>query len=178
MRQAMVANVLVALALPLLVCGPASGLVGADIADRTVQRYTVVVASTKGRCSGVVLSQNVVLTAAHCIQTASKLQVGGNTGGGYQTLPPAALSPVIETVQHRRGCFGRRPWRLRRTGLCLSRNAQPRRIDRRQLAKHTRAVALAPHYGWIKQTVEKLECVLGSRLLLHAGFLRRELIDR
>jgi hypothetical protein len=100
MRQAILANVLVALALPLLVCGPASALVGADIADRTVQRYTVLVASAKGRCSGVVLAQNVVLTAAHCVQGTSNLQVGGNLGGGYQTLRPSALSPVIETVQH------------------------------------------------------------------------------
>jgi len=84
------------LMLPFLLCG----LVGADLADRTVQRYTVVVASAKGRCSGVVLAQDIVLTAAHCVEAASKLQVGGNIGGGYQALSPLALSPVIETVRH------------------------------------------------------------------------------
>jgi coenzyme F420-reducing hydrogenase delta subunit len=35
-------------------CGPAAALVGADVADRTVQRYTVLVTSAKARCSGVV----------------------------------------------------------------------------------------------------------------------------
>lgn len=40
----------------LLTGGPASALVGADVADRTVQRFTVVVAGAKGRCSGVALA--------------------------------------------------------------------------------------------------------------------------
>ena len=45
----------------------ARALVGADVADRTIARYTVLVAGKKGRCSGVVLAPNIVLTAAHCI---------------------------------------------------------------------------------------------------------------
>nr|WP_249134828.1 S1 family peptidase [Bradyrhizobium sp. AUGA SZCCT0222] len=81
-------------------CGEANALVGADLADRTVQRYTVVVASAKGRCSGVVLAQDIVLTAAHCVEGKSNLHIRGNTGGGYQTLAPSALSAVIETIQH------------------------------------------------------------------------------
>ena len=88
------------LVLPLLCGGPASALVGADVADRTVQRYTVVVASAKGRCSGVVLAQDIVLTAAHCVQGALNLQVGNRAGIGRQPLPPAALTPVTEAVQH------------------------------------------------------------------------------
>jgi secreted trypsin-like serine protease len=91
---------LIVSALPFLLGGPASALVGADVADRTVQRYTVVVASTKGRCSGVVLAQNIVLTAAHCVQGASNLQVGNSAGIGRQPLPPAAPTPVTDTVQH------------------------------------------------------------------------------
>ena len=79
-------------------CGPAAALVGADVADRAVQRYTVVVTSAKGKCSGVVLAQDIVLTAAHCVQGFSNLQVGGNSGGG--SLPPTALSPVNEAVVH------------------------------------------------------------------------------
>jgi Trypsin len=99
-RQALIPIVLIILTLSLLQCSPADALVGADVADNTVHRYTVLVASAKGRCSGAVLAQDIVLTAAHCVQAASNLQVGGNPGWGYQTLPPRALSPVIETVQH------------------------------------------------------------------------------
>lgn len=81
-------------------CGPASALVGADVADRTVQRYTVVIASAKGRCSGVVLAQDIVLTAAHCVQAASNLGVGGRAGMRRQAIPRAELTPVITIVQH------------------------------------------------------------------------------
>jgi hypothetical protein len=51
-----------------------------------VQRYTVVVATAKGPCSGVILAQDVVLTAAHCVRADLNVQVRGN--------------PVIETVLH------------------------------------------------------------------------------
>lgn len=75
----------------------ADALVGGDFADRAIQRYTVLVAGAKSRCSGVVLTPTIVLTAAHCIPSASaKLQVGGNTGG----LPPTMLSNVETVVQH------------------------------------------------------------------------------
>jgi hypothetical protein len=80
----------------LLSGGPASALVGADVADRTVQRFTVVVAGAKGRCSGVVLAPDIVLTAAHCVRRGERFHVGGNLGGGYHAL----LSPVAEIVQH------------------------------------------------------------------------------
>ncbi len=79
---------------------PASALVGADVADRTVQRFTVVVAGPKGRCSGVVLAQDIVLTAAHCVRRGERYHVGGNPGGGYQTLPPSLLSAAAEMVHH------------------------------------------------------------------------------
>jgi hypothetical protein len=88
------------LAFVFLCGGPASALVGADVADRTVQRYTVVVASAKGRCSGVVLAQDIVLTAAHCVQGALSPQVGNSAAIGRQPVPPPALTPVTETVQH------------------------------------------------------------------------------
>lgn len=90
-----------ALLIFLLLCGgPAGALVGADVADRTVQRFTVIVAGAKGRCSGVVLAPDIVLTAAHCIRNGERLQVGGNVGGGDQTPLPALLSPVAEVVRH------------------------------------------------------------------------------
>jgi len=80
--------------------GTANALVGADVADRIVQRYTVVIASAKGRCSGVLLAQDIVLTAGHCIQPGEKFQVGGSVGGGERNLQPSLLSPVEQIVVH------------------------------------------------------------------------------
>ena len=78
----------------------AGALVGADLADRTIQRYTIAVGSPKGRCTGVVLAQNIVLTAAHCILPGEKFWVGDTVGGGSQTLSPSRLSAVDEIVPH------------------------------------------------------------------------------
>lgn len=77
----------------------ADALVGANLADRTIQRYTIAVGSPKGRCTGVVLAQNIVLTAAHCIVPGEKLWVGDHAGGGSPTVP-SRISAVVETVPH------------------------------------------------------------------------------
>ena len=96
MREANQARSL-ALVISLLLSGsPAGALVGADVADRTVQRFTVVVAGAKGRCSGVVLAQDIVLTAAHCVRRGERFQIGGQFGGGYQT----GFGPVAEIIPH------------------------------------------------------------------------------
>lgn len=98
MRKANQARSL-ALVISLLLSGdPASALVGADVADRTVQRFTVVVAGAKGRCSGVVLAPDIVLTAAHCVKPGERFQIGGQFGGGYQT----GFGPVAEIIPHPR----------------------------------------------------------------------------
>jgi trypsin len=87
----------VALLAPLLFCsGPADALVGADLADRTIARYTVVVRGQKVRCTGVVLAQDIVLTAAHCIPPDGKLWVGG----GDHDLPSWLLSTVDQSGHH------------------------------------------------------------------------------
>jgi hypothetical protein len=81
--------------LPLLLgCAPACALTGADPDSVTLQRYTVVVAGTRGRCTGVVLAQDIVLTAAHCL-LAGKLRV-------YLSFHPALLGDVKEVVPHPR----------------------------------------------------------------------------
>ena len=74
----------------------ADALVGADLADRTIQRYTVVLGSPKGRCTGVVLAQDIVLTAAHCIVPGGEALGRRQIGGGSQHLPPSQLSAVDE----------------------------------------------------------------------------------
>jgi hypothetical protein len=76
----------------LLGCAPSLALTGADPDGVTLQRYTVVVAGTKGRCTGVVLAQDVVLTAAHCLQ-AGRLRV-------YFSFSPAVLGEVKASVPH------------------------------------------------------------------------------
>jgi len=95
MRSAFGAKLLLLLIASLLYGSPARSLVSADLAVGAVQRYTVLVASPLGRCSGVVLAQDVVLTAGHCAQAGSSLQIASNWGGGL-----FALSTVVETVWH------------------------------------------------------------------------------
>ena len=90
----------VILAASLACADRASALVGADLADRTIQRYTIAIGSAKGRCTGVVLAQNIVLTAAHCIVPGEKLWVGDSIGVAPQSIAPSRLSAVDEIVQH------------------------------------------------------------------------------
>jgi hypothetical protein len=98
-----------ALLTPLLFCsGPVDALVGADFVDLSVQRFTVAVRSTKGSCTGVVLAQDIVLTAAHCARDAPNLWVGGDRGWGDLSNPPVGLSPVREAVAHPRFDPGQR----------------------------------------------------------------------
>lgn len=78
----------------------ASALVGADLADNTIRRYTIAIGSAKGRCTGVVLAQDIVLTAAHCIVPGEKLWVGDTPGTEPRSLAPARLSVVAEVVPH------------------------------------------------------------------------------
>jgi Trypsin len=78
----------------------AAALVGADLADRTIQRYTIAIGSPKGRCTGVVLAQNIVLTAAHCIVPGEKLWVGDQVADGSRNVAPSQLSAVDEVVSH------------------------------------------------------------------------------
>src|SRR6516164_2101981 len=101
MRRDHLARATAVLAAQLIVSHhPAHALIGADLVDLSLQRYTVSVASTIGKCTGVVLAQDVVLTAAHCTQDAAKIRVGGNRGFGDPTSPPVDLSPVTQAIQH------------------------------------------------------------------------------
>ena len=94
MKRTILSAIAALLAASILCADRSEALIGADIADRSIHRYTVVVGSAKGRCTGVVLAQDIVLTAAHCILTGEKLWVSGDQA------PPGSLSAVDEIVQH------------------------------------------------------------------------------
>jgi len=81
------------LAASILRADRSDALVGADLADRTIQRYTVIVRGQKARCTGVVLAQNIVLTAAHCVMSGDKFRVGD----GNQALPPWLISTAEQS---------------------------------------------------------------------------------
>jgi hypothetical protein len=100
MRVDIIAIALTLLAVSLVAGGSAHALVGADLADLSLKRHTVSVASSLGKCTGVVLAQDIVLTAAHCTVDAKNLWVGGNRGFGDPAAPPVDLSPVAEFVRH------------------------------------------------------------------------------
>ena len=76
----------------LLGCGEARALMGADPDAVTVQRYTVVVMGARGRCTGVVVAQDIVLTAAHCLE-AGKLRV-------VASFRPSSFTDVAQAVPH------------------------------------------------------------------------------
>lgn len=79
-----------------LLCTPASALVGdAPTAEWTIRRPTVMVHGARGKCSGVVLTQDLVLTAAHCLVTPDKYGIFGHIGA-----TPSRLADVTETVPH------------------------------------------------------------------------------
>jgi secreted trypsin-like serine protease len=97
-----VARVLALVGVPFFLCAPVHALTGADLADLTVQRYTVSIHNGKSRCTGVVLAQNIVLTAAHCVGGNDLLWIAGDPGWGSLTTPPVILSHVSEVIQHPR----------------------------------------------------------------------------
>ena len=87
-RQTILSAALALSALQFLFSGSANSLVGADLVDLSLQRYTVIVANAKGHCTGVVLAQNIVLTAAHCVTNMQNLWIGGDRGFGDPSGPP------------------------------------------------------------------------------------------
>jgi len=91
-RMTIVARSLPFLFMLLLTCTGAHALTGADPDAISVRRYTVVVAGAKGRCTGVVVAQNIVLTAAHCLE-AGKLRIA-------TSFRPALFIEVTQAVPH------------------------------------------------------------------------------
>src|SRR5262245_17618597 len=97
MRKSLIVGLLPSLgaALALLSVFPATALVGgAPQADHSIARYVVmVVGSDRVFCSGVVIGQDLILTAAQCIHpTATHSIIGFDA--------PKKLKNVSRTVAH------------------------------------------------------------------------------
>src|SRR5262245_34156337 len=91
MTRALLALGLIALSIP-----SARAIVGdAPLADETIARYAVMVQTPHGRCTGVVLAQDLVLTAAHCVYATHFVGIFGPVAGRL-----FRLAEVMQTVLH------------------------------------------------------------------------------
>jgi len=95
-----------ALAAFLCASAPAAALVGdASPAEWTLARPTVMVFKSYGPCTGVVVAQDLVLTAAHCVvaQTSGKIV-------GHLAAVPYQLADVTETALHPQFSWPKDSW--------------------------------------------------------------------
>ncbi len=91
---------LVAFGCSLMLYTPAAGIVGdASPADSSLARYAVMVTTDRTLCSGIVLAQNLVLTAAHCVFDTSKVSVvfSGSTAANAIEI---VVHPRFNTVKN------------------------------------------------------------------------------
>jgi Trypsin len=102
MRKSVIVGLLPSLgaAIALMSVFPAAALVGgAPQADQSIARSVVmVVSSDKGYCSGVVIAQDLILTAAQCVHPATSYRIIGFDAP--KPLTPKALKSVSSTVVH------------------------------------------------------------------------------
>src|SRR5262245_45557817 len=83
--------------------GPAHAIVGeAPPADAVTARYTVIVRSAEGICSGAVVGQDLVLTAAHCVSRNDNSQLDAATVRIFGAIAdaPVWLAGVKEISRH------------------------------------------------------------------------------
>ncbi len=91
---------LAALACSLALYAPAVAIVGdAPPAEWTMVRPTVMVRSQRGACSGIVVAQNLVLTAAHCVTAVADYFIVGYIAG-LTGARPFRLAEVATIVLH------------------------------------------------------------------------------
>ena len=89
---------IMALSGSLLSYRPAVGIVGDPRpADTSFARHAVMLAGNRGRCSGAVLTQNLVLTAAHCVLRSSS--VGIVSQGVGSTATKIVIHPEFKIGQ-------------------------------------------------------------------------------
>jgi hypothetical protein len=91
-------RMIIVLACSCLLGAHASALVGdANTADEVIRRYTVMVYGSHRGCSGAVVAQDLVLTAAHCTRDQSAFRIVGFISGA--SFP---LSEVSQVALHPR----------------------------------------------------------------------------
>jgi Trypsin len=133
-----------ALALAIFLCGsaPAPALVGdASPAEWTIARPTVMVIRFDGLCSGVVVAQDLVLTAAHCVVATSGLKIVG-----HLAAVPYHLADVTEVALHPQFSWPKSSWPAADLALLKLSEALP--------------TGFAPAF------LEKRSVVLGDRLIV------------
>lgn len=114
--------------------GGAQAFVGANVADGALRRYTAVVVGAKGPCSGVVLAQDVVVTAAHCVRDDPTVRVFDNP------VSVTVLHPLYSVTDHRSPDIA-----ILKLTTPLPERFTPAPVHRRELSKGT--VLIAAGYG-------------------------------
>ena len=114
--------------------GAAQAFVGANVADGALRRYTAVVVGAKGPCSGVILAQDIVVTAAHCVRDDPNVKVFGTPVRG------TVLHPLYSATDR-----GSPDLAILKLATPLPERFMPAVIHRRELSKG--AVLVAAGYG-------------------------------
>jgi hypothetical protein len=135
-----------------LLCIPAAGLVGGvPAADPTLARHAVALFGSHSMCTGIVLTQNLVLTAAHCAADPHDRKVIG--------FPkPHPLADVTEAAVHpqfeRKGQAAVADLALLKLSKPLPLDFAPVRLNTQPIAEGERLIVLG--YGQGTKTDNKI----------------------
>jgi hypothetical protein len=92
---------LATVACSLSLSAPAGAIVGdAQPAESPIVRPAVMILNSHGGCSGAVLGQDLVLTAAHCVNAATQIRVAG-PGTGWTDVQTVVQHPQFKAGERR-----------------------------------------------------------------------------